>query len=516
MNGKDMENFTEAEYNRLIENIFQRFPSFQKYGSAGYHPGLDNMKAFDDALGNPHGKYATIHVAGTNGKGSVSSMIASALSAMGYKTGLYTSPHLKDFRERAKICEGDGYRMIPKERVYEFCSRWGGTMDRLGLSFFEITTAMAFDWFSAENVDIAVIETGLGGRLDSTNIISPVLSVITGIGLDHCDILGHTLSEIAFEKAGIIKPETDAVIWKRDEATAGVFVKQAEECGLMTTAKKHDADEKDAERPTEDEDRPMKDEDSPMKDADRPTKDEDRPMKDEDRPMKRLYFADMDFNGPQFRMEDGMMTGIDEMVERIYPRLDLQGEYQRTNLRTVLAALQVVKSNLPQRGRHSFDLKTLADALRNTAKRTGLRGRWDKVRENPLTITDIGHNADGLEQNFRQLNEMTEKDGYSLIMVYGTMADKDYVSVMRMMPEKARVIFTNASSRRALPAAEVAKAAGTLGIRAEAVCQSVDEAVGRAMELADSLSANGEKPMIYIGGSAFIVAEAMETFDSNR
>lgn len=488
-----MENFTEAEYNRLIENIFQRFPSFQKYGSAGYHPGLDNMKTFDDALGNPHGKYATIHVAGTNGKGSVSSMIASALSAMGYKTGLYTSPHLKDFRERAKICEGDGYRMIPKERVYEFCSRWGGTMDRLGLSFFEITTAMAFDWFAAENVDIAVIETGLGGRLDSTNIISPVLSVITGIGLDHCDILGHTLSEIAFEKAGIIKPETDAVIWKRDEATSGVFVKQAEECGLMTTAKKHDADEKDEGGQT---------------------KEARRPMQDADRPMKRLYFADMDFNGPQFRMEDGTMTGIDEMVERIYPRLDLHGEYQRTNLRTVLAALQVVKNSLPQRGRHLFDRETLADALENTAKRTGLRGRWEKVSDNPQTIMDIGHNADGLEQNFRQLDEMTEKDGYSLIMVYGTMADKDYVSVMRMMPEKARVIFTNASSRRALPAAEAAEAAGTLGIRAEAVCPSVVEAVGRAMELADRLGANGEKPMIYIGGSAFVVAEAMETLDS--
>ena len=490
-----MENFTEAEYNRLIENIFQRFPSFQKYGSAGYHPGLDNMKTFDDALGNPHGKYATIHVAGTNGKGSVSSMIASALSAMGYKTGLYTSPHLKDFRERAKICEGGGYRMIPKERVYEFCSRWGGTMDRLGLSFFEITTAMAFDWFAAENVDIAVIETGLGGRLDSTNIISPVLSVITGIGLDHCDILGHTLSEIAFEKAGIIKPETDAVIWKRDEATAGVFVKQAEECGLMTTAKKHDADAKDAERPTED---------------------EDRPMKDEDRPMKRLYFADMDFNGPQFRMEDGMMTGIDEMVERIYPRLDLQGKYQRTNLKTVLAALQVVKNNLPQPETHTFDLKTLEDALENTAKRTGLRGRWEKISDNPLTIMDIGHNADGMEQNFRQLNEMTEKDGYSLIMVYGTMADKDYAAVMRMIPSKAKVIFTNASSRRALPAAKAAETAEALGIRAEAVCPSVAEAVSCALKLADRLGANGEKPMIYIGGSAFVVAEAMETLDSRR
>lgn len=478
-----MENFTEAEYNILIENIFQRFPSFQKYGSAGYHPGLDNMKAFDDALGNPHRKYATIHVAGTNGKGSVSSMIASALSATGYKTGLYTSPHLKDFRERAKICEEDGFRMIPRERVYEFCARWGGTMDRLGLSFFEITTAMAFDWFAAENVDIAVIETGLGGRLDSTNIISPVLSVITGIGLDHCDILGHTLSEIAFEKAGIIKPGADAVIWERDGATAGEFVKQAEECGLVTTAKKYDADAKDADRQT-----------------------------------KRLYFADRDFNETLFRMTAGdtQATGINDMVEKIYPGLDLRGEYQRTNLRTVLAALQVVESNLPQRERHFFDRETLADALRNTAKRTGLRGRWEKVCDNPLTIMDIGHNADGLAQNFGQLRSMSENEGYSLIMVYGTMADKDYAAVMRMIPSKAKVIFTNASSRRALPAAKAAETAEALGIRAEAVCPSVAEAVSCALKLADRLGANGEKPMIYIGGSAFVVAEAIETLDSRR
>ena len=198
-----MEKFDEKEYDELIERLFKRFPSYQTVGGNAYHPGLENMMEFDSRLGHPHRNYKSVHVAGTNGKGSVSNMLAAALAAMGYKVGLYTSPHLLDFRERARIV---GQGLIPQQDVLEFCTRWWPVFDELNLSFFEITTALSFWWFAKEGVDFAVIETGLGGRLDSTNIISPKLSVITNIGLDHCNILGDTISKIAAEKAGIIKP----------------------------------------------------------------------------------------------------------------------------------------------------------------------------------------------------------------------------------------------------------------------------------------------------------------------
>lgn len=218
------------EYNRLLEWVSTRFPSFQKVGAPALRPGIGNMLEFDSLLGTPHRKYPTVHIAGTNGKGSVSHMIAAGLSACGMKVGLYTSPHLKDFRERMRTVEKGTFRLIPEEAVFDFLTAHKEDMVRLDLSYFEMTTGMALSWFASENVDIAVIETGLGGRLDSTNVITPVLSVITNIGLEHCSYLGSTLEQIAFEKAGIIKPGVPVVVGEDLSETRPVFESCAKQC----------------------------------------------------------------------------------------------------------------------------------------------------------------------------------------------------------------------------------------------------------------------------------------------
>ncbi|MGN0191460.1 MAG: bifunctional folylpolyglutamate synthase/dihydrofolate synthase [Candidatus Cryptobacteroides sp.] len=452
--GHKNDGYGEEEYERLIESIFVRFPSFQKYGSDAYHPGLANMQAFDLALGHPHRAFRSIHVAGTNGKGSVSSIIASALAAAGYRTGLYTSPHLLDFRERAKICSGDGYILIPKEFVFEFCSKWGWKMDELGLSFFEITTALAFEWFRSEGVDFAVVETGLGGRLDSTNIITPVLSVITGIGLDHCDILGNTLQEIASEKAGIIKPGVPAVVWGWDEATGAVFERAGDARAEIEREWGGHAISGLTGNP--------------------------------------IAFADRE---------------IKEDLDLILDGMDLKGDYQKINLRTALCALKLL-------GIDTDEDKTIA-AIQHTAARTGFSGRWDKVCDHPLTIMDIGHNPDAMQHNFRQLSRTIREGGYSAIMVYGSVSDKDYRGVLGLVPGGIKVIFTNAQGRRAKPSAILAETARGLWTGEDApeiagICPKVSDAMALAASLAQTLEESGRKPLIYVGGSSYVVAEALK------
>ena len=218
-------------YEEKIEKLFNRFPSYQTVGGRAYKPGLESMQAFDSLLGHPWRRFRSIHIAGTNGKGSVSSFLAAALSGSGRRIGLYTSPHLTDFRERIKIVSKDGFEMIPCKAVEAFLDKYEGFMESDNPSFFEITTSMAFDWFAAEGVDLAVIECGLGGRLDSTNILTPLLSIITNIGLEHTFYLGNTLEEIAFEKAGIIKSGVPAVIGEINDATRPVFESVASERG---------------------------------------------------------------------------------------------------------------------------------------------------------------------------------------------------------------------------------------------------------------------------------------------
>lgn len=441
--------YTEESYDKLLQELFVRFPSFQNAGKSAYKPGLEHMVMFDGILGHPHRRYRTIHIAGTNGKGSVSNMLASVLSASGLKTGLYTSPHLIDFRERMRISDGNSLEYIEKEEVFDFIVRWKDVFEHLDLSFFEITTMMAFDWFARRNVDIAVIETGLGGRLDSTNIISPVLDIITNIGLDHCDLLGNTLPEIAFEKAGIIKPHTPVVIGESSPETDDVFERKV----LYTNLPEQEF------------------------------------MDDRKKIMSLLTFADK------------TVPALWEDRERILREMDLQGSYQEKNLRTVLTAVGILRENIL-----SCTDTAVEDAIIHTAARMEFHGRWEKLSEKPLIIADIGHNAHGLKYNFAELERLkAEGKCSSLLIVYGMVADKDSDAVIRLMPDDAEYFFTEAASRRALPANRLAeKFRESKGGNCMAF-DSVKDAVSAAIERAGSQAL----PLIYIGGSAYVVAEAM-------
>lgn len=450
----------------MIDGLFHRFPSFQKAGAAAYKPGLDHMVFFDQMAGHPHRKYRTIHIAGTNGKGSVSSMLASVCASAGLKTGLYTSPHILDFRERMRIVEktdrsdgSTGYSCscISREEVWDFVNKWSETFDHLDLSFFEITTMMAFSWFASRNVDMAVIETGLGGRLDSTNIIVPELSVITNIGLDHCDILGNTLPEIAFEKSGIIKPAVPVVVGESDPSTDPVFERKV----LYTNLQDSEFNG------------------------------------DRNRIMSLLTFADK-VNPPLWEDRNSILECM-----------DLKGEYQRKNLRTVLAAVDV----LARQGTVSVGESEVEGAIVHTASRTNFHGRWEKFSDAPYVICDIGHNPHGLRYNFSQLEEMMQSGRFDrLTIVYGAMADKDVNEVLRYVPGCARLIFTTAPGRRAMPAEDImSRYIETGGDPARAVCRdSIKSALEEAGVLSGPRKDAGEKRhLVYIGGSTYVVAETV-------
>ncbi len=461
--------FSEAAYEDLIGRLFVRFPSFQKVGSGAYKPGTGNMELFDSLAGHPHRQYKIIHVAGTNGKGSVSNMLTSALASCGFKVGLYTSPHIVDFRERMRIVEEvDGtaqVKLVPKGFVWDFVNRWQDTFDHFDMSFFEITTSMALEWFAGEGVDIVVLETGLGGRLDSTNIVNPILSVITNIGLDHCDMLGETLPEIAFEKAGIIKPKVPVVVGESHPETDVVFERKV----LYTNLS------------------------------------EPEYMGNRNAIMSLLTFAD--------KVEPTLWERHGEMLGT----MDLQGEYQRKNLRTVLAALDVLGKagvQIPHQVRD--DVEEVRDdverAIVHTASRTDFHGRWEKLSDEPYVICDIGHNEHGLKYNFAQLTKMKEEGKCSdLIIVYGSVADKDVDAVIHLMPADAHYVFTQAHGKRALAADAVRdkylEFCRLDGRSADNVhcAGTVIEAMGMAYELASGM----ERPLIYVGGSTYVVSEAV-------
>lgn len=468
-------NYTEENYSEMIQELFCRFPSFQKIGAGAYKPGIANMEFADQLMGHPHRKYKIIHVAGTNGKGSVSNMLASVLAACGNKVGLYTSPHILDFRERMRVvspqCSPEdgagGYeRLIPQQDVWDFVQQWKDTFDHLDMSFFEITTMMALDWFAKQEVDWVVLETGLGGRLDSTNIVNPEMCVITNIGLDHCDMLGESLPEIAFEKAGIIKARVPVVIGENHPEIDAVFERKVLYTNLSEPCF----------------------------------------MGNRTAIMSLLTFAD--------KVEPSMWKSSEDILVS----MDLKGEYQRKNLRTVLAALDV----LAGKGLLAMDASVVSEALIHTAERTGFRGRWEKVSENPHVICDIGHNEHGLKHNFAQLSRMKKEGECSdLIIVYGSVADKDVDAVLHLMPEDACYIFTQAQSKRALPADNVRERylsyCNELDRMADEahVAYNVADAVSLAYKIAsekenEELSA---KPLIYIGGSTYVVSEAVEVLE---
>lgn len=473
--------FSESTYQEMIDALFCRFPSFQKVGAGAYKPGLGNMEFIDQLLGHPHRKYKIIHVAGTNGKGSVSNMLASALSALGYKVGLYTSPHILDFRERIRVCYPESscshtgsegaVSLIPKQEVWNFVQQWQDTFDHVDMSFFEITTEMALQWFADQEVDYVVLETGLGGRLDSTNIVTPVLSVITNIGLDHCDLLGETLQEVAFEKAGIIKPRVKVVVGESSPETDAVFERKVLYTNLPEPAF----------------------------------------MGNRAAMMSLLTFAD--------KVEPSMW----DRHEEILAAMDLKGSYQRKNLRTVLAALDALcLSDIPTPDVETSALsgesrgRCMEEAIVHAAARVGFHGRWEQVSDSPRVICDIGHNEHGLKYNFAQLESMLQTgECTDLIILYGSVSDKDVDAVMRLMPRDARYVFTQAHGKRALPAeavrekylafcAQDGREPGTVYC-----CSDVGDAARVAYDEAERICAAdlAAKPLIYVGGSTYVVSE---------
>lgn len=429
-------------YSQTLEFLFTSMPSFQRVGGDAYKPGLERIAAFCQHIGNPQRNYYAIHVAGTNGKGSVSHMLASILREAGYRTGLFTSPHLADFRERIRV---DG-EMIPKQKVVNFVDKHQAKMQELDLSFFEMTAAMAFDYFDQSDVEVAVIETGLGGRLDATNIITPILSIVTNIGLEHTEFLGDSIEKIASEKAGIIKKSVPVIIGQRDDSYNHIFERRAEELN------------------------------------------------------SRLLFAEQEWTlqGVEHFDDDNQhFSLVRERDGRGYELdIDLLGDYQRHNIVTVCAAADFLAEHTPL----TISRRAHRQGLATAAASTGLVGRWQVLAREPYTVCDTGHNAHGMRYVAAQLDALEQE---RVIAVMGFAREKDLDKIMPLLPKRVHYIFTRASIERARPVEDIAAVATSLGLDFE--CQpTVKEAVARARSLAEPTDA------IFIGGSNFVVAELTE------
>lgn len=377
---------------------------FSRIGAAAYKADLTNTIRLCNTLGNPQHKFKSIHVAGTNGKGSTSHMLAAILQTAGYKTGLYTSPHLKDFRERIKV-NGE---MVSEEFVILFTERIRPRIEEIEPSFFEITVAMAFEYFAQQEVDIAIIETGLGGRLDSTNVILPELSIITNIAWDHMNLLGNSLEKIAAEKAGIIKEKIPVVVGEVKPETISIFEETANE-------KK-----------------------APISIAER-----------------KRHIADWNWEKHELVVE----VASEHQTDRKIYHLDLQGVYQTKNLLTVLEACSI----LQQKG-WKLDNDAIQQGLKHTKKITGLHGRWEVIHTSPLVVMDVAHNADGIRQLVQQA-ELISHDQLHIIM--GMVKDKDIDRVLSLLPKTANYYFTKAQIPRALPENELMEKAGKLKLKGD-------------------------------------------------
>ena len=429
-------------YQEALRYLYDAAPAFHLVGAAAYKPGLDNVLALMAQFGNPHTKFRSIHVAGTNGKGSTSHLIAAVLQAAGYKVGLYTSPHLVDFRERIRI----NGQPIPQQEVVDFVEKIRNPqspISRINPSFFEITMALAFDYFAQQQVDIAVVEVGLGGRLDSTNIITPLLSVITNIGFDHTEFLGNTLADIAREKAGIIKPNVPCVIGETDPETAPVFIEAAKRNGIYGEG---------------------------LETTD-----------------CRIWFADQCGYLRKRRKND-------------VKECQLKGIYQEHNQQTAYVALQVLRNytNHPLR----ITPSAIANGYAHVCTLTGLRGRWETLCEKPLTICDTGHNSHGIKYVAEQLKQYQISNRQSqLHIVFGMVNDKDVDVVLKLMPKDAHYYFTQAQTHRAIPAKDLAQLFGSGDVFSD-----VPSAVRAAQKNAT------DKDIIFIGGSNYVVGEALTLF----
>ena len=505
----------DSEYQHKLERIFVRFPSVQNTGfGEAYKPGLAHMEEFDSRMGNPSKGFRSIHVAGTNGKGSVANMLASALAATGLKVGLYTSPHILDFRERMRILDGstgEPVYLISKDDVWDFLSRWEESFDELKLSFFEITTGMAFWWFSKEKVDVAVIEVGLGGRLDSTNIITPEAAVVTSIGLDHCAQLGSTRAAIAGEKAGIFKPGVPAVVGTRDAETAPVFEAAASATGCPLIFASGGQGDCSAFSPAS-----AKCSTIPLlsSSSESGTGSEKLLARAGTQAFQALY-----------------RTG---RIEKLLEEMDLQGEWQAENLRTALTVLAVLDIEPSEE---------VLQAIAHTAGRMDFHGRWELLQRDPDVLCDIGHNPPALARNFAQLEEYLRTGRYDrLIIVYGVMADKDLDGIIPLMPREADYITVAPDTPRSLKAEilfeKLSASFPGRTVFGGSVASGIELALGLAADLGLHLPGTGRrgastrssrsqpevrlpipeggKTLIYIGGSTFVVSEAVIALSHHR
>ena len=440
-------------YEKAIKYLFDSAPMFQNVGAAAYKEGLGGTLLLDEHFGHPHRSYRTIHVGGTNGKGSVTHTLAAILQAQGYRVGLYTSPHLVDFRERIRV----NGKMISKKRVVDFVKDlkasplkeedslplregWGGSF-----SFFELATALAFKYFEEQKVDFAVIEVGLGGRLDCTNIITPVLSVITNISFDHVQFLGDTLPKIASEKAGIIKPGIPVCIGENiNEEVKAVFENKAKEVGAPITFA------------------------------------EDRPSKS---PLKG------DFISSPFKRE----------LERVFA---LKGLCQEKNQQTILTSIHLLR----EQGIEISD-EAIKKGFAEVCTMTGLMGRWQILKEKPLCICDTGHNVGGMQYIVKQLQQTPHK---RLHIVIGMVSDKDVSTVLSMLPKDATYYFTQASVERAMPAERLSEIALSIFNFKCSIYNDVPSAYQAAKVNAS------EDDLIFIGGSTFVVADLLRSMQTKQ
>ncbi len=426
-------------YKETLDYLFSQLPMYQRVGQAAYKANLSTTIELLKDLKNPHKKFKSIHIAGTNGKGSVAHMMASVFQTAGYKTGLYTSPHLNDFRERIKI-NGE---MISEKIVIDFVAKHKSSFAKLNPSFFEMTVGLAFQYFADEEVDIAIVETGMGGRLDSTNLVNPELSIITNIGLDHTQFLGETIQEIAKEKAEIIKKDIPVVIGKSQSEIKEIFTDKAMKMNASIF------------------------------------------FADEHFDAKLLTVSDFDFN------EFDIWKESELYIEHLL--CPLLGDYQSENILTTIQACELLI------GKYSLSKSIVKEGIENVIVNTGLKGRWQLLSKNPLTICDTGHNKDGLTAIVNQLQKINYDQ---LHFVIGFVNDKNIDDLLNLLPQQAQYYFCKANIPRSLDEIKLEELAHKAGLRGKAY-GSVREAYNSAVNNA------GRNDLVFVGGSTFVVAEVV-------
>lgn len=430
-------------YTETVEYLFSQLPMYQRIGKSAYKSNLDTTIYLDNYFRSPHRNYATIHIAGTNGKGSVAHSIASILQAAGYRTGLYTSPHYLDFRERIKI-NGE---MIDKNFVVEFTEKHTSFFKQLQPSFFELTAAMAFEYFAKKNVDIAVIEVGMGGRLDSTNIITPEISVITNIGYDHTQFLGNKLSDIATEKAGIIKENVPVVVGETKAKLKMIFSNKAQEKNAP------------------------------------------------------IFFSDHSFAVKGFFSSGNQsISDINKYGNPILKNLifGLSGNYQRFNIPIILQTIEILQKKL------NISTENIKSGMANVVKNTGIMGRWQILSENPQIICDAGHNYDGV---FNVVDQIKSLNYSKLYIILGFVNDKNLNQILKLFPDSAEYHFTKAKIPRAMNETELKQQAQAYNLQGYTHANIADA-------IKEVLSKIKKDEVLFIGGSTFIVSEAIEHFNN--